>query len=69
MLVPGGDQINPGGVDIRVPEDVRQLRQILLHLVKGPGEQVAKIVGENLSGCDLRLFAEALHFFPNVASI
>ena len=50
MFRPGGDQIDPGGLDAAVAQDVRELRNILTGLVKDAGKQVPEVVGEHLAG-------------------
>ena len=41
MLGSSGDDINSGGVNAAVAQDIRQLSDILLNAVKRPGEQLA----------------------------
>lgn len=44
----GGHDINPRGINAAVPQDVRQLGDVFLNAVKGPGKQFAKIVRKHL---------------------
>ena len=48
----GGDDIDPRGVDGAVPQNVRQLRDILLHAVKCPGKELAQVVWKHLCFLD-----------------
>ncbi len=48
MLRPGGQKIDPGGLDGAVAQHVRQLCNIPTDLVKGRGEQAAIRSGVNL---------------------
>ena len=42
MFCTGGHDINPRGINAAVPQDVRQLGDVFLNAVKGPGKQFAK---------------------------
>ena len=42
--------VDPGGVDAAVAQNVRQLGNVLFNAVKRPGEQLAQIVGKDLAG-------------------
>ena len=68
VLRPGGDQVDPGGLDAGMAQHVRQLRHILMHPVEGPGEQVAQVVGEDFRRRDACLSAQALHLRPDLAA-
>lgn len=48
MLRAGGQQVDPGGLNGTVAQNIRQLHHVLTGPVKGPGEQVPQIVGEDL---------------------
>ena len=52
-----------------MPQDVGQLGNILFDSVKGAGEQLAQIVGENLAGGNAGGYTEGLHLRPDIASI
>ena len=52
MFIAGGDNINSCGVDAAVAENIRQLGNILLDTVKGPGKELPQIVGKYLTFLD-----------------
>ncbi len=68
VLHTGGDQIDAGGLDAGMPQDVGQLRDVLIHPVKGPGKQVAQVVGKHLGGFHLRVFTKRFHLCPDLPS-
>ena len=43
----GGHDIDSGGVDAAVTQNVRQLGNVLFKTIEGTGEQLAQIVGED----------------------
>ena len=69
MFFAGGDDIDPRGVDAAVAEDIGQFGDILLHGVKGAGEEMAQIMREDLLRCDARLDAERLHLLPDITAV
>ena len=66
MLVAGGNDIDPRGVDTAVTENVRELGDVLFHAVKRPCKQVPKIVRKDLVRVDMRLCTKAFHLPPDV---
>ena len=48
VLGTGGHNIDPGGVDTAVTQDIRQFSNILFDAVKGPGKELSQIVGKHL---------------------
>ena len=66
MLCPGGNEVNAGGLDGTMTQHIGQLYYVPAYPVKGPCEQVAQVVGEDLAGSYARLFAQALHLRPNL---
>ena len=67
MFCAGCHNIDPGGVDAAVAQDVCQLGDVPFDAIKGSGEQLAQIVGKHLAGFHLRLFAEHFHPRPDTA--
>lgn len=57
MLCSGGHNIDPGGINAAVSQDIRQLRNILLDAVKGPYKELPQIMGKDLGGIDARHLA------------
>ena len=47
-----GHDIDAGGVNAAVAENIRQLGNILLDTVKGPGKELPQIVGKYLTFLD-----------------
>ena len=69
MFGAGGHDIDPGGIDAAVAQDICQLCNILLNAIEGPGKKFAQVVGKDLGGIDLCRMAQPFHLRPNVASI
>ena len=44
----GGHDINAGGIDAAVPQNIRQLGNVFFLVIECPGKQFPQIVGENL---------------------
>ena len=66
MLESCGGDINPCGVDTGMPENIGQLGDILFDAVKGSGEQMAQVMGEDLLRRDLCLLAKCFHLPPDI---
>ena len=62
----GGDDINSGGVNAGMSENIRQLGNILFDSVKYPGEQMPEIMRKNLLRIDVGCAAEGFHFPPDI---
>lgn len=62
----GGDEVEPRGFQRAVPQHVRQLGYVPANVVKGPGEQVAQVVGEHFRGRHPSLAAQGFHLCPNL---
>ena len=69
MFQAGGHDIDSGGVDAAVAQNVRQLGNVLFQTIEGSGEQLAQIVGEHLAGLHPGFFTKSFHLCPNIASI
>ena len=68
MLRCAGDKVNARRFDARMPENIRQLDDILVCAIKCRREQVAQIVRENFPCVDARADAQLFHFRPNLIS-
>ena len=66
MLRAGGQQVDPSGLDGAVTQNIRQLHYVLTGPVKGPGEQVPQIVGEDLIRRHAGSAAQPLHLRPDL---
>jgi len=69
VLLAGADDIDPGGFDAAVAQNVRKLGNVFLNSVKGPGEELSQAVGENLPGIHACPGAEPLHQSPDAAPV
>ena len=65
MLDASTHNVDPGGVDAAVAENICQLRNILFHTVEGSGKQLPQIVRECLAGIYPGSFAQTFHLRPN----
>ena len=66
MLGSGGDQVDAGGLDAAVAQDVRQLGHVPADPVERPGEQVPQVVGKDLGGLHPGPGAQRLHLRPDL---
>lgn len=69
MLDASTHNVDPGGVDAAVAQNVRQLGNVLFNAVKRPGEQLAQIVGKDLAGLHPRRFTELFHIRPDITPV
>ena len=69
MFCAGGNDIDSGGVDVAVAENIRQFCHVVVDAVKAPGKQMAQAVWEHLAGRNVRPFTQSLHFPPDVAAV
>ena len=65
----GGHNIDPGGINAAVSQDIRQLRNVLLDPVKSPGKELAEVMGKYLGWIDTRCLTQPLHLCPDIASV
>ena len=66
MLPPAGHEIDAGRLDGGMSQHIRQPGNVPASPVKGGCKQMAKIVGEYLTGGHTRIFAELLHLRPDL---
>ena len=66
VFIAGINNINAGGVDTAVTENVGELGNILFNAVKSAGEQMAQIVGKHLLRIHVCLLAKPFHFPPYI---
>ena len=69
MLGAGGADVDTGGVDAAVAQQVGQLGQVLVQPVERAGEQVAEVVGKHFFVGDAGGAAQGLHLAPDVAAV
>ena len=69
VLKTGGHDIDSGGVNGAVSQNIRQLSDIFFNAVKCPCEQLAQIVGEDLRSLHTSNLAKLFHRSPNITAI
>ncbi len=69
MFGAGGHDIDAGGIDGAVTQNICQLGNVLFDAVEGAGEQLTQIVGKHLGRFHPGGFAQLFHCRPDVASI
>ena len=69
MLSAGFHDINAGGVDTAVAEQVRQFGNVMLKTVKGARKQVPEVVWINLAGRNTSFLAQSFHVAPDIAPV
>lgn len=65
MLGAGGNDVEAGGVDARMPQKIGQLGDVLFLLVEDPGKEMAQVVGKHLALIHPRRPTKGLHLPPN----
>ena len=66
VLGAGGHDIDAGGVNGAVTQNVGKFGNILFDSVKGSGKQLSQVVREHLALRDLRLLTQGFHFLPYI---
>ena len=69
MFRAGRHDINTGCINAAMPQNIRQLRNILFNSIECTGKELAKIVREHLAGIDPGFLAQGFHLRPDTASI
>ena len=69
MFHAGGHNIDPGGVDAAVSQDVGQLGDILLNAIKSAGKQFSQVVRKHLGFFYPRSFTKLFHLVPDTAAV
>ena len=69
VFLPRGEDVNSGGVDVAVAQDIGKLGQVLVDGIEAAGKQMAEIVREYLSRRHSGRRADRFHHFPNIASV
>ena len=69
VLGAGGADVDTGGVDAAVAQQIGQLGQVLVQPVERAGEQVAEVVGKHFFVGDAGGAAQGLHLAPDVAAV
>ena len=68
MLCHACDKVNARRFDARMPENIRQLDDVLVCAIKRRCEQMSQIVRENFPCVDTRAGSQLFHFRPNLIS-
>ena len=66
MLGTGRNEVDAGGREAGVPQDVRQFDHVPGQAVKRPGKQVAEVMGEDLPRVDAGHAGKGLHLGPDL---
>mgnify|MGYP000973129115 CR=1 FL=1 len=61
--------INPGGFDATVAQDIRQSANIFVNAVKTPDKEVTQIVGKHFDRIHLRRMAQFFHLVTDVGPV
>lgn len=69
MFLPCGHDIDTGGIDTAVAQNVCQFRNILFDAVECPCEKFPQIVGKHLAFLDPGSFTQLLHLTPDTATV
>ncbi len=65
----GSHDIDAGSVDGTVTKNVRQLGDVLFNAIEGTGEQLAQIMGKDLTWFYTCGFAQLFHCRPDVTAV
>lgn len=68
MFITGGNDVNTGGVDTAVTENIGELGNILFNAVKHPCEQMAEVMWEHLLRIYACLLAKPFHLPPDIGA-
>ena len=60
----GGHNIDSGGIDAAVPQNIRQLCNILLNAVESTGKELPQIVGKDFGRIYIRYMAQPVSSVP-----
>lgn len=66
LFRPADHQVNVGGVDATVAEDIRKAHDVPADAVECSGEQMPQIVGGHLGRLHPRRLAQPLEFVPDL---
>ena len=69
MFRSGGHDVDARRVDAAVTEQVRQLCNILFHLIKSPGKELSQIVRKHFVRIYVCLRTQPLHGRPDIAAV
>ena len=61
--------IDPGGIDAAVAQNIRKLGNVLIQIIKSSGKQLPEIVGKYFLHCHVGPLAQPLHPGPNAAPV
>ena len=68
MLRHARNKVNARRFDARMPENIRQLDDVLVRAVKRRREQVAQVVRKHFPRIDARADTQLFHLRPNLIS-
>ena len=68
VFITGGHDVNTGGVDTAVTENIGELGNILFNAVKSAGKQMPQIMREHLLRIYACLLAKPFHLPPDIGA-
>lgn len=66
MLSAGGDEVDAGGLDGRMAENVGELSDVSGGFVIHAGKKMPQVVGKDFAGGDVRESGEGFHLGPDL---
>ena len=69
VLDASGHNVDSGGVDTAVTQDICKFGNIFLDAIEGSGKQFPQVVGKHLGFLHSRSFAELFHLAPDTAAV
>ena len=65
----GGHDIDAGGLDAAVAQNIRKLCDVFAEGIKAAGKELAQIMGKHLSRIHIRRGTKPLHLRPYIAAV
>ena len=69
MFDAGGHDINPGGVDTAVTQDVGKLGDVLLDTIESSSKELPQVMGKHLGFFHTRNLTKLFHLPPNSTAV
>lgn len=69
VLRASGHDIDPGGIDTAVAQNIRQFSNILFNTVESPGKELSQIVRKYLTLFNPGILTKLLHLPPDAAAV
>ena len=65
----GGHDVDAGGVDAAVAQNIRQFGDILFQLIESAGKELAQIMGKDLAWAHVGFATERFHLGPYTGAV